>query len=192
MAASGKLPSQSGRLRALVTVPAFPVHVARGADADPRERPRLDAGGLGGLGQRANHRVGDVLRAARGRRLVPGLAQHAVVVAHDDRLDLRSAEVDAAALTHARKVPVPGWLTGQSGPIPFRLNTGVRTTEAWPWTSTTPQSWRSTARGIRGWLEEHSDEAPVIRGEGAIEDERERWPRGARGSASSPRAGSRR
>jgi alkylation response protein AidB-like acyl-CoA dehydrogenase len=27
--------------------------------------------------------------------------------------------------------------------------------------------------GIRGWLEEHRDEAPVIRGEGAIEDERE-------------------
>ncbi len=26
--------------------------------------------------------------------------------------------------------------------------------------------------GIRGWLEEHRDEAPVIRGEGAIEDER--------------------
>ena len=27
--------------------------------------------------------------------------------------------------------------------------------------------------GIRGWLQEHRDEAPVIRGEGAIEDERE-------------------
>jgi alkylation response protein AidB-like acyl-CoA dehydrogenase len=27
--------------------------------------------------------------------------------------------------------------------------------------------------GIRGWLDEHRDEAPVIRGEGAIEDERE-------------------
>jgi hypothetical protein len=32
---------------------------------------------------------------------VARLAEHAVVVAHDDRLDLGPAEVDAAALAHA-------------------------------------------------------------------------------------------
>ena len=103
--ASGKLPSQSGRLRALVTVPCSPSTSPGRADADAVELGRLHAGRLGRLAQRAGHGRRDVGRPAAGRRRHAGLAAHLVVGVDDDRLDLRPAEVDAAA--HGASVPAP-------------------------------------------------------------------------------------
>jgi alkylation response protein AidB-like acyl-CoA dehydrogenase len=65
------------------------------------------------------------------------------------------------------------WLIGQSGPIPFRLNTGVRTTGGSVLDLNDTPELAEYREGIRAWLQEHRSQAPVIRGEGAIEDERE-------------------
>src|SRR4051794_5249124 len=73
------------------------VDVARRADAHARQRVGLDARLVCGLGHRRGHRGGDVVRPALGRRRVARLAEHGVARVHHDRLDLRPAEVDAAA-----------------------------------------------------------------------------------------------
>ena len=98
VSASGKVPSQPGRLRALVTAPS--VDRPGRADADARQRARLDACCAWRFAQRALDRLGDVLRAAAGRRRTPRRAEHRVVVVDDHRLDLRAAEIDAAVACH--------------------------------------------------------------------------------------------
>ena len=94
------------------------VGVAGGADADAAQRAGLDAGRLGRFAQRRRHRRGDVLGAAAGRRRLARFAQHLAAGVDDRRLDLRPAEVDAAAqVSHAwpvRASLLPG--SGKLGP----------------------------------------------------------------------------
>ena len=81
--------------------PVVLVDGAGRADADPGQLGGLDAGGLRGVAQRARHRLRDVGGPAlRGRGLAV-LAEHLAVVVDDDSLDLRAAEVDAAAHAQA-------------------------------------------------------------------------------------------
>jgi len=70
---------------------------ARRTDADVREVGRLDAGLPGGRLHRGGHRRGDVGGAAGRRRRYARLPEDGVAGVDDDRLDLRPAEVDAAA-----------------------------------------------------------------------------------------------
>src|SRR4051812_40101745 len=81
--------------------PVVLVDRARRADPDAGQLGGLDAGGLRGLAQRARHRLRDVSRAALGRGGLAVLAQHLAVVVDDDGLDLRAAEIDAAAHAQA-------------------------------------------------------------------------------------------
>jgi hypothetical protein len=73
------------------------VDLARRADPDALEVGRHDLRLGRRLAQRVGDRVRDVLRAALGRRRPARAADHLVVVVDDHRLDLRAAEVDAAA-----------------------------------------------------------------------------------------------
>ena len=102
---SGKLPSQSGRLRALSRCPSAVVDVARRADPDA-----VELGGLTPAASAASRSAATIAAATSGGPPLvgvgtPRLAAHLVVGVHDDRLDLRSAEVDAAA--HGASVPAP-------------------------------------------------------------------------------------
>ena len=111
--ASGKLPSQSGRLRALETTPAA-------SSITPGEPTPIATGSpwpLRGLAHRLGHRVGDVLRAAlRGRRDA-GVAEHLEALVDDDGLDLGAAEVDPAAQAHARTI-TPSHVSHSAGSSP--------------------------------------------------------------------------
>ena len=73
------------------------VGVAGRPDPDAGQLRRIDAALLGGLPQARRHLGGDVLGPALGRRRAPRLAEHLVARVDDDGLDLRPAEVDAAA-----------------------------------------------------------------------------------------------
>ena len=103
--ASGKLPSQSGRLRALVTVPCS----ASTSPGEPTPMPSSSAVATPAASaaslQRADHRRRHVGRPAARRRGHARLAADLVVVVDDHRLDLRAAEVDATA--HGASVPAP-------------------------------------------------------------------------------------
>jgi hypothetical protein len=76
------------------------VRVSGRADADPRELGGLELRVAGRLAKGGDHLGRDVLRPARGRRLALRLAEHLVPGVDDHRLDLRPAEVDAAAGAH--------------------------------------------------------------------------------------------
>jgi hypothetical protein len=52
------------------------------------------------LTQRRRHRVGDVGGTAARRRRATGLPAHGVLGVDDDSLDLRAAQIDAAAQRH--------------------------------------------------------------------------------------------
>ena len=90
------------------------VGVAGGADPDALQRRGLDPGLLGRLAQRRRHLVGDVLRAAAGRRRPPRFAADLAAGVDDRRLDLRPAQVDAAAqFSHARSLCADGPISGR-------------------------------------------------------------------------------
>ena len=94
------VPSQPGRLRALVTSPP------RTVPGEPTPTPASSAGSISAAAAASRSACsisrGDVLGAARGRRRAPGGAQHVVVLVDDRRLDLRAAEVDAPEAGHGR------------------------------------------------------------------------------------------
>ena len=100
--ASGNVPSQPGRLRALVTLPSSIV------PGEPTPTPASDAGlelrRLGRVAQRRLHLRGDISRAALGRRRAPSRAEHVVLVVDDHRLDLGPAEIDSAVAGHRARI----------------------------------------------------------------------------------------
>ena len=101
--ASGKRPAQSGRLLRAGDRARVRRRPSPGEPTPTRaQRRRLQAGRRGGLAQRGGHRRGDVGRAAVvgvGRRACPSTVWSLV---DDDGLDLRAAEVDAAAGARGR------------------------------------------------------------------------------------------
>jgi alkylation response protein AidB-like acyl-CoA dehydrogenase len=91
---------------------------------------------------------------------VAGLAEDLVALVHHDGLDLGPPEVDASERAH----PIMGtrsalFVRSASVSPPVELND-------------TPELAEYRAK-VRAWLEEHAGEAPVLRGPGAIADERE-------------------
>ena len=81
VAASGNVPSQPGRLRALVT---FPSSIVPGrADPDSPELGRVDLGRLGRVAQRALHLRRHILGSAARRRRTTCGSKHLMVVVND-------------------------------------------------------------------------------------------------------------
>ena len=115
VAASGNVPSQPGRLRALVTLPSS--IVPGRADPHPGQRGRLDLGRLGRVAQRRLHLRRHIRRAAARGRRPPSRAEHVVHLVDDHRLDLRPAEIDSAVAGHRadhRRRATPGHALGAS------------------------------------------------------------------------------
>ncbi len=75
------------------------VDVSGRPDTDARQLRGLDLGLCRGVGQSARHLLDHVRRTALGRGLPASLAHDLVLGVHEDRLDLGSSEVDAAANT---------------------------------------------------------------------------------------------
>src|SRR4029077_17664119 len=120
LSASGNVPSQPGRLRALVTAPSAivpgeptPIPARPPGPAPPRDPPRrptpdpgeprrFDLRGRGRVAHRTRHRTRHVPRtAARGGGTARG-AEHPVLAVHDHRLDLRPPEIDPSVGPHRR------------------------------------------------------------------------------------------
>jgi hypothetical protein len=94
------------------------VDLPRRADPDAGERAGLHAGAFGSLAQGLGHRLRHIDRPARGRRGVPRLAADLVALVDHDRLDLGSAEVDAAAQTrHGQSIAEQSREGEADGPI---------------------------------------------------------------------------
>src|SRR4051812_11835275 len=103
--ASGKLPSQSGRLRALVTVPFSPSTSPGEPTPTPSSSAVWTPAALAASPRAPAMAPRQVGGPAAGRGGHTDLAAHLVICVDDDRLDLRPAEVDAAA--HGASVPTP-------------------------------------------------------------------------------------
>src|SRR4051812_8006939 len=86
------------------------VDLAGGADADADQRRGLYARALGRLLQSGGDLRRNAGRTSLGRGRAARLPGHLVVVVDDDRLDLRPAEIDAAAVAHHPKILPPEYL----------------------------------------------------------------------------------
>ena len=138
------MPSQSGRLRALVTVPASssitPGEPTPTAVSSPRATPASSSA------SRTAPTIASATSAGPpsvGRGMTGG-AEHLVVLVHHDRLDLRTAEVDAAVPCHS--LSSTRWTADPRRPRFPRNDTGGSGRTAPPSTSAPPESGGSPSR----------------------------------------------